>query len=80
MSLTAQLKWLAACLQSDSSALCSRPTRKPCIVAGIAIVYGSYSVHTGRRTVHGAGLGARGGRIVKVKIPVLFLFGTSHGV
>ena len=60
----------SACPRSNFSALCSRPTREPCVVAGMSIAYGSYSVHTGRRTAHGAGLGARGGRIVKMNVPV----------
>ena len=64
------LEMASACPRSNFSALCSRPTREPCVVAGISIAYGSYSVHTGRRTAHGAGLGARGGRIVKMNVPV----------
>ena len=64
------LEMASACPRSNFSALCSRPTREPCVVAGMSIAYGSYSVHTGRRAAHGAGLGARGGRIVKMNVPV----------
>ena len=72
------LEMASACPRSNFSALCSRPTCEPCVVAGMSIAYGSYSVHTGRRAAHGAGLGARGGRIVKMNVPVHVLFGTSQ--
>ena len=36
------LEMASACPRSNFSALCSRPTCEPCVVAGMSIAYGSY--------------------------------------